>query len=229
MKMIATAALAAALALPVAADDRLGWDFGGGGVYGITTGDFSRNVSGMGGIVGHTTFGAPSGLGLRIDGSFQFYGSQTLHVPIGNPDLRQAVDVTTDNWVARLSAGPQISFGDGRVRPYLYPFAGVSYFSTTSDVYSGNRPFPVSTSTNFDDAVFSYGGGAGLAIALGAGSVALDLGATYTRSGRVSYLTEGDFTSDGHGGVALAPHSTETAVVEIRLGVAFLRGMGRPH
>ncbi len=207
--------------------------YGGGAIVGAPLGELADNVEVLGGIGGHTVFAVRPGeaLGLRLDGSIQLYGSRTLHVPVGPPGGRQTDDVETDNWVANVAVGPQFVVPSGPVRPYLHPFVGISYFSTTTDVTPPRGgPFSFTrTSTNFDDTVFSYGAGAGLLVGFGDGHVALDLGARYVRNGRVSYLTADDLKDDGSGGVVLLPRRTRGDLVEVRLGIAIVSRAKRPR
>jgi opacity protein-like surface antigen len=210
--------------------------YGGGALVGAPLGELADNVDVLGGLGGHAVFASrpEKVLGLRFDASIQLYGSRTLHVPLGDVSGRLTEDVTTDNWLASLSVGPQLLAPTGRLRPYLHPFAGVSYFATTTDVRlprvsgSGRIPFATRlTSTNFDDTVFCYGAGAGVLIALGGGHVALDLGGRYVRNGRVSYLTESDLKDSPRGGVTLAPRRSQGNLLELRIGVAVVAKRGR--
>ena len=199
------------------------FQYGGGALVGMPTGAFGRQVGTGGGIAGHALWSSHGGVvGLRLDGSFFLYGSETLRVPAPREGPRLTARVTTDNWTAHATVGPQVMAASGPVRPYAHAFAGVGYYGTTTEVRDPSvrvEPFtPVvtrtATSTNYDAAAFAYGAGAGVLIPLGGRGVALDAGARYVRDGQVSYLTEGDL---------LTPRRSTGSVVEFRLGLTVVR------
>src|SRR5439155_16511540 len=104
------------------------FSYGGDLLVGSPTGAFRDYVSVAGGLSGFALWAAPRGfLGFRVDGSSALYGSETLHVPVARQLSRISVDVTTDNWIAHVAAGPQLMVPSGRVRPYVNAFAGLSY------------------------------------------------------------------------------------------------------
>lgn len=207
---------------PAPAARRRGFRFGVGALVGSPSGELGRQIGTGGGVFGHATWAGAGGvLGLRVDGSFFLYGSETVRVPVSRSLSRISTEVTTDNWVGHLAAGPQVMARSGPVRPYANAFAGVSYFSTTSEAFDPILLAPIAESTNFDDHAFSYGAGAGFLVPLGAGRLSLDLGARYVRNGRVSYLAEGDIRDDGRGGIAFTPRRSRGEVVEFRVGVSF--------
>jgi hypothetical protein len=202
--------------------------YGGSAVYGAPTGGFRDHFDVSGGVAGFAVVSRPGGaLGLRIDGTWLLYGSRTVHAPLPGPAPRQSYEVTTDNWLGQVTVGPQLMAPSGRVRPYVTGFAGLGYFSTTSESRGplyGRAPSPilvqpVRISTNFDDTTFAYGGAAGFVVELGGGGLALDFGARYVVDGRVSFLTEGDLADDGRGGVQLTPRRASGSFFEIRIGV----------
>lgn len=225
MSLLAIAAAAPPTAAPDGAEPspqhRFRLRLGGGLLLGSPTGELSDQIGVGGGLAGNAVWTLPGGiLGLRVDGSWLLYGSETVRTPLSRPLNRISADVTTDNWIAHLAVGPQVMAPSGRVRPYLNAFAGVSYFSTTSEA-TGPDPFavPFAVSTNLDDAAFSYGAGAGFLVPMGSGHACLDLGALYVRSGRVSYLARGDIRDDGRGGIAFTPRRSAGNMVQFHAGV----------
>lgn len=200
--------------------------FGGSGIVGLPLGDFADVVGtpyGLGGYMAWARPGQP--FGLRIEGTALIYGSETHQVPVGDPGLRQSLEVTTDNWMGTLGAGPQFVATHGAVRPYLTAFAGVSYFATDSEVRADDRFHPVSTSTNYDDTIFAWGGGVGVYIPVGdgrPGSLAVTLGARFVGGGKVRYLAEGDIVDRPGGGVAFVPRETSANRIEFHIGLAGL-------
>ena len=67
-------------------------------------------------------------VGIRIDGSVLMYGHETLRQPLSNTIQRVMVDVDTDNLIGSLGVGPQLTLGQGPLRPYVYGTVGFSYF-----------------------------------------------------------------------------------------------------
>jgi hypothetical protein len=226
MRVLATLA-AVFISVPsvfAAEDPRWGTEFGLDGLVSAPTGEFGQHVSVLGGISGHGSFGTARGaLALRAEAGLQIYGSQTVRTPIPGFPSRINQEVTTDNWVARLDIGPELRVPSGRVRPFVNPFVGVSYFSTTSEL-TGPNYFTYATSTNYDNYTFSYGVGAGVLIPVVSGGGALSISARYVRSARTSYLTEGGIQDNGSGGITLSPQRSEGNMVEFRLGYSFGRG-----
>jgi hypothetical protein len=218
----------ALLARSAAAQDKAPFEltFGGSGMVGLPLGDFADVVGTPWGFGGYLAWARPERpFGLRIEATALIYGSETRQVPVGAPGLRQSLEVTTDNWMGTLGAGPQFVAAHGAVRPYVTAFAGVSYFATDSEVRADDRFFPVSTSTNYDDTVFAWGGGVGVFIPLGdghPGSLAVTLGARFVGGGKVRYLAEGDIVDRPGGGVAFVPRETESNRIEFHIGIAGL-------
>jgi len=207
-----------AAASPAASADRV--QYGGGLLLGSASGEFRDHVKEGGGLAGQLVFTAAGGvLGLRLDGSWLLYGSETLRVTVPRGAGRLSDEITTDNWIGHLALGPMIMARSGSLRPYAHGFAGVSYFGTSSELYPADPYLPVESSTNHEDTAFSYGGGAGLLIPLGGGGNSLDLGARYVANQRVSFLKRGDIRSDGHGGIAFEPRRSAGNLLEFRLGI----------
>ena len=167
--------------------------------------------------------------GIRVDGGFLIYGYERMRVPL-SPTIggRILVDLTTTNSIAHLGVGPQISAPAGPIRPYVNGFAGLSYISTSSSVEgSANYDDPFATTTNFDDATFSYGAGGGVLIPFGRGRnpVSLDAGVTYRVNGVAEYLTEGGIEDNPDGSITLYPIRSDTDLLTFHLGVSV--GVGR--
>jgi hypothetical protein len=206
-----------------APEPRAVWGWGAAGLVGSPREDFGDQVGTGGGVAGHALLSRPGGwAGLRLDGSFFLYGSETIRVPLIRGLDRLPTEVTTDNWTAHLVVGPQLVAPRGPVRPYVGVFGGLSYFSTTSDA---TGPWPLGTfasATNFDDTSYAYGAGGGLLFPLRHGRMAVDVGARYVRDGRVRFLTEGDLRDDGRGGVSFLPRHGRAGLLEVRAGISLL-------
>jgi len=217
MRFSKLAVLALVLGSPtLARADLIG---GGAMLVGLPQGDFDRAVGTGWGFEGHGFATAPKApWGLRFQGSFLIYGSESFVSPYPGTRGRVGVEVTTDNWIASLAAGPQLAVRSGPLRPYVHALAGFSYFATTSRVDS-NDVVPFAESTNYDDWTFRWSVGGGVNIPIG-GSVALDLGVAYVSNDRVSYLTEGDLVEDAAGSVVFAPRRSEANLVQFTVGVS---------
>jgi hypothetical protein len=161
------------------------------GLLAQPTGQFSNFVGFGGGLGAHVAWEPEAGglFGLRVDGSYLIYGSETRRyglLPLVD------VDVTTHNQIAGLQLGPQVSVGRGPVRAYGFGQVGFSYFATTSSAEGSGNIGDFASTTNFDDFTLATAVGGGLRFQLSRGRtpVALDLGARYLYNGRVRYLTE---------------------------------------
>jgi hypothetical protein len=213
---------------------------GAAATLGAPTGEFRDHVDVAGGFSGYALYGAPArALALRLDANVLLYGTETSRTVVAGTGGRVLADrVTTDNWMASATVGPQLAATSGRVRPYANAFAGVSYFATTSEVprlrrtgavfapaerFMNRRHFDsFLTTTHFDDTALSYGGGAGLLVRLGRGGTALDVGVRYVANGRVRFLAEGDL-EDAPGGATFSTRRSRADRVEVRLGISALR------
>ena len=163
---------------------------------------------------------------LRLDGGFLNYGRETLRVPLsGRPGGgRVQLDLTTTNNILWLGAGPQLMAPSGAVRPYVNGTAGFSYFATTSSVKGRNDAESFAEDTNFDDAQFSWGGGAGVLVPLRRGArslVFLDVGARYHDNGRnVRYLREGGIRDLPNGDIQLDVIRSRADLITWHVGVS---------
>ena len=190
-------------------------------VFGAPRGALRAQADVAGGLAGHLLFATRSGaLGLRLDGSWLLYGSETVRIPVARTAGRIDREVTTDNWVAQAGLGPQIVLPLRGLRPYVHGFAGLSYLSTESRLRDPSG-FTSATSTNYDDTGFAYGGGGGMVVPLRDHGLSIDLGVRYVRTSSVRFLAEGDLVPDGSGGVSPAPHRGQANVLEFRLGLVF--------
>ncbi|HEY8148842.1 MAG TPA: hypothetical protein VIK51_08040 [Vicinamibacteria bacterium] len=211
----------AAILAALIASPALAVDGGGALVLGAPRGALGEQADVAGGVAGHLLLATRSGaLGLRLDGSWLLYGSETVRLPVAGTAGRIDREVTTDNWVAQLGVGPQIVLPLRGARPYLHGFAGLSYLSTESRLRDPSG-FASRTSTNYDDTGFAYGGGGGVVIPLRDHGLSLDLGVRYVRTSSVRFLAEGDLAPDDSGRGRPAPHRGPANVLEFRLGLVF--------
>ena len=194
-----------------------------GALLALPIGEFKNFVDAGGGVDFFAVWNPipERALGLRVDGSFLIYGSQTQTVPLSPTVRRIDVDVSTTNAIASLYLGPQLTLGHGAVRPYAFGGLGVAYFFTESSVRgsSGLRDF--ASTTNFDDTALALQSGGGLQIALSRRrtTVLLDLSARFVRNGQVSYLREGGIVEAADGSLIITPIESQANLVVLQLGV----------
>jgi hypothetical protein len=191
-------------------------------------GAFHRYVAAGYGVAGHGLYRVDRDgiFALRLDGGFLNYGNETLRVPLntGPGGGRVRLDLTTSNNIFWLGAGPQLMAPRGVVRPYVNGTAGFSYFATTSSVKGRNDEAAFAEDTNFDDAQFSWGGGAGILVPVYRNArslVFVDLGAQYHDNGRnVRYLREGGIRDLPNGDVQLDVIRSRADLITWHLGVS---------
>src|SRR5688572_21963163 len=150
-------------------------------------------------------------LGLRADVAYLNYGNETKHVPLSPTVNRVVVDMTTSNNIAVFSGGPELRLTRGSIQPYVYGFAGYSYFFTQSSVGSDSDGDVFASSTNFGDGGLATGWGGGLSVPLRvrAASTAIDAGARRTINGTRSYLRRGDIQDQPDGSLQFDPRTTD--------------------
>lgn len=206
--------------------------FMGGASFSIgqPRGDFHRYVDDGFGVAGHGLYrlGRAGAFALRLDGGFLNYGSETKRVPLsGTIGGRVRVDLNTHNNIFWLGAGPQLMVPRGPVRPYVNGTAGFSYFSTVSSIDAVDDfddQDDIARDENYGDAVFSWGGGAGVLVPVyraARSAVFLDLGARYHNNGRrVRYLREGGIRDLPNGDIELDVIRSRADLVTWHVGVS---------
>jgi hypothetical protein len=196
--------------------------FGVGGAFMQPTGEFEQFVAWGGGVDVNFVLGLQQRgpLGLRVDGSVIWYGHEHYDVWVGPRLPDSYYRVNTNNFIANIGVGPQLTLGDGPVRPYGFGLAGVSYFATTSSV-EGDWGDTWDSETNFDDARFALGAGGGLLVQLGGRSrpIYLDVGAQWIYNGRTTYLREGSIIEFADGSTLIVPIRSDANHWTFRLGV----------
>lgn len=192
------------------------------GAYMLPTGEFHNFVSGGGG--GNLTFvagvGGQSTLGVRFDAGLLWYGHEHYDVWLGPRVPYAYTRVSTDNFIGTLGLGPQITIGQGPVRPYGFGLAGISWFLTES---SAEDDWMYDSEVNFDDVRFALGVGGGFLVQFGTGRhpVMLDVGAQYTWNGETAYLREGSLVELPNGGLLINPIVSEANHWTFRAGVVW--------
>ncbi len=202
--------------------DPSAWFAGASFTYAQPQGAFRDAVDrGLGGTF-HGVRRVAGELGLRATAGLLNYGHERERLPLTPITGRVSVDVTTSNNIAFLGVGPQVGVPDGTLKPYAHGYAGVSYLWTESSLASTRSDESFATSTNYEDATFSWGGGGGLYVPVrrGATSVSIDLGVLYHNNGRARYLGEGDIVDNPDRTISFTPRETDTDLLSFHVGVS---------
>ena len=158
----------------------------------VPIGDFGDhvNLGGGGGFGGMLFLGGSGRVGLRADGNFIIYGSETTLVPLSSTVPVQ-VEVETTNTIFSGGLGPQVYFGRGSIRPYFYGTVGLSAFVTSTGISGRHEARSISSTTDFKDFRLALTGGGGLSFQVRGGEspVSVDLSASYQYNGETQYLT----------------------------------------
>lgn len=189
------------------------------------TGEFSDHIDqAFGGAFDFLLRVDDEGLvGLRLDGGFLSYGHESRPVPLSNTvGGRINVDLVTDNYIATVGVGPQIGLPRGRVQPYLNGTVGVAYFGTQSSLHGSRGGDSFASTENFNDAAFTWAGGAGAYIPLVRGRipVSLDFGVRYNHNGEVDYLVKGGIQDNPDGTITLHPIRSDANYVTFQVGAS---------
>lgn len=173
---------------------------------------------------GHYNLTSNGVLRLRADGGFVQYGSETQEVCFSSTvGCRVLLDVVTSNNIIWGGLGPEIALPFDFARPYMNASIGVSYFATASYVSGDNEDESFGETTNLDDAVLAFTGGAGVYFPVRISEkvpFGIDISARYHRNGRVRYLREGDITDHPDGSISFTPRHTDANMVTLQLGVS---------
>ena len=199
--------------------------FGISGTLARPVGEFQNFVSwgGGGSLYGVFNIAKNSPLGVRLEASLLSYGHERMRVPLSLTVQRVWVDVNTDNLIMSGGVGPQLTIGNGPVRPYVYGTVGFAYFATVSSVEGTSNDEAFASTTNYDDVGAALNGGAGLMIQLShrKHAAALDMSFQTHRNGNMSYLRSGSILEEPDGSISFTPIYSEANLVTFRIGFAF--------
>lgn len=210
---------------PVSPREATPFYLGGNFTYARAHGEFRDFVKdGFGGSAhGIVRLDRDGLLGVRMDLGALTYGRETQRVPLSSTiGGRILVDVNTSNNIGFAGVGPQIGVPNGALRPYAHGFAGVSYLFTESSLRGTRDDEAFASTTNFDDATFAWGGGAGLYVPVrrGVSPISIDLGVRYVNGGEARYLREGDIEDLPDNRVRIHPRQSDTDLVTFHVGVS---------
>lgn len=205
-----------------------------GGVHfalGVPQADFKskigRNGYGLSGHIGFAPASVPVMLGVEL--GFLVYGNETRREPFSGTIPDVTVDVTTTNTIGLAHLTMRLQPNSGVIRPYIDGLVGVNYLTTATEIQNrGRGGEEIASSTNFDDAAFSYGGGGGIMFRVhqsddqeggGIKEVLIDLRGRYLVGGEAEYLKEGSIRRE-NGRVTYDVQKSKTDLITVQLGVA---------
>jgi len=204
-------------------------------LIGVPQGAFRDNVNRSGfGITGNIGL-APAGsvFMVGVEVGFMNYGSEKRRESFSTTIPDVTVDVETENDFALGHLFLRIQPNAGLIRPYLEGAIGGNYlFTKTSIRNTGGGGEEVASSTNLDDAAFSYGGGAGVLVRLveydTEGSrgdngpfkeLLLDVRCRYLKGSEAEYLKEGSIRRVA-GRVVYDVNKSETSLLTFQIGIS---------
>lgn len=203
-------------------------------IAGFPQGEFRENVNNPGGgLSGNFAYqipGTPLALGAGL--GFLIYGSESRleRLSPNIPDIVVTVETTNNILIGHLLARIQPISKNAVAQPYLEGLIGFHYLWTETRLKgSGWDGYSDITSTNYDDAAISYGGGAGIMFRVYQGqkkdsngiySIYIDLGMHYLIGGEATYLKQGDIRRE-YNEVIYSPSKSTTDLLKVGLGVSF--------
>jgi hypothetical protein len=203
-----------------------GVDAGGHFTIALPKGEFEEKVENNGfGFTGQVLFSMPAApLAFGVSFGGLIYGSETREEPFSTTIPDVTVDVETNNYILTGHAVLRLQLPSGPFRPYVDGVIGFHYLFTRTSIKSEMED--VASDTNFDDGVFSYGGGGGIMFEVYAGgagasakplNVYVDVGARYLKGGKAQYLQEGSIRRED-GRVLYDVEESETDLLAIYIG-----------
>jgi hypothetical protein len=197
--------------------------------WGLPVGAFHRNEDGGGAIGLHGAYALDHArrLALRLDAGFLAYGyvSGDVNVPQydefgiyqGNTDVSYAV---REHQMYSLDFGPEVTALNGRIRPYGFVTAGLSYFRSAMNV----RPPQYDGDSGEDRTIFSAGNfewSTGIGWRIGPRNPragAFDFGIRFRRNARAHYANDRSLSSLSNGAVIVTPFYGSANVITIYAG-----------
>jgi hypothetical protein len=185
------------------------------------------------------TFGQNVGLGYGVDGAYLLrlddagiwslrvsagvisYGDESRRTALSESiGGRVLVDVKTNNYIAPMSIGPQVTWPSGSFRPYVNAGLGGQAFFTESRLEGTSDHTAFASTTNHSSFAASWIVGGGVYVPLYAGKtkVQLDLGVQYLNGGRTHYLAPGSIVDLPGAQISVTPLESATHLVVLRFG-----------
>jgi len=176
-------------------------------------GEFRRNGDVAAGLTGFAVvgLGRSSALGLRIDGTYMVYDA----------DYR-GYGISTTSSIGSLAIGPQITLGQGAIRPYGFATMGGSMFwtSVSDDNYCGCYDSDVFFLNGRFTTVTQVGTGLLITVSRRHTPIALDLGVRDVRHERVRYVPAGGITENPDGSFSVQRVETPVRMRVFQIGVS---------
>jgi hypothetical protein len=210
-----------------------------GFLAGFPTGEFGSHMTVSPGLSSTTL--APIDkrgiVGLRVDGYYIYFDSETRTLPprlvaklVDIDAPYGSTEVTTENNLYSLLAGPQIGFRSGSVRGFVSGSIGVSRFATESYIEvcdpSAEDGRSEERNTNFTHYTLAWASGGGLEIDLGS-DFSLLLATQYLDNGESRYLKEAVFDLRPDGAVDFRPTESQANLVVLQIQLSYRFGGSR--
>jgi hypothetical protein len=200
-------------------------------IVGLPQGEFRSNVDragfGLEAAIGYAPQASPFMVGFDLQ--YLNYGDETRRERFSTTIPDVTVDVSTTNNIAMGHLFARLQPNEGFFRPYLEGLIGLNYLFTTTKISNRGTGEEVASSTNFDDAAFSYGGGAGAMFLVyeaarddrdaGITEVLVNVRVRYMLGGEAEYLKEGSIRRE-NGQVAYDISKSKTNLMTLHIGVA---------
>lgn len=176
-------------------------------------GEFRRNGDVAAGLTGFAVvgLGRSSTVGLRIDGTYMVYDA----------DYR-GYGISTTSSIGSLAIGPQITLGQGPIRPYGFATLGGSMFwtSVSDDNYCGCYDSDVFFLNGRFTTVSQVGTGLLITVSRRRTPVALDVGVRDVRHERVRYVPAGGIMENPDGSFTVQRVETPVRMRVFQIGVS---------
>jgi len=158
---------------------------------------------------------------LRLSAGIVRYGDESRRTALSESvGGRVLVDVETDNYIAPMSIGPQLTWPRGSFRPYVNAGVGGQLFFTESRIEDTDDRMAFASTTNHSSFASSWGVGGGfyLPVHTGKMNVLLDLGMQYLHGGSTRYLAPGSITDLPGARISVTPLESATHLLIVRFG-----------
>ncbi len=194
-------------------------------MLGLPQGEFKQNVGDVGGGFTGQFLWSPSermpfSVGLNL--GLLIYGSETRREPFSTTIPDVTVEVSRTNNLLNFHLLFKIIPQKGDFRPYLEGLFGGAYLFTETKIENTST-----SSVNFDDFAWNYGGGGGLMFCVHRekqpengkiSEIFVDLRARYLYGTRANYLREGSIKYLGAGKIGYDVVRSTTDMISIHLG-----------
>ncbi len=175
--------------------------------------EFRRNGDVAAGVTGFAVVGLDrtASIGLRIDGGYLVYDA-----------AYRGYGISTTSSIGSLAIGPQITLGQGPIRPYGFATLGGSAFwtSVSDNNYCGCYDSDVFLLNGRFTTVTQVGTGLLITVSRRRTPVALDLGVRDVRHAQVRYVPAGGITENADGSFTVERVETPVRMRVFQLGVS---------